>query len=378
MKIEMGESLMLSYLKHVLGCQIIQTNWKPSPTWSYDIERGNKVMEMIDKINEYFKEEFASEYQDEIKQFFGRIKNFNNGKMDFTIFKQDKDNNVNLEQLLSQGECDLIGIYIQGEKLNAYAAEVAYHSKGLGYGAKDEAIMKVAEKMLRAVFDLYLFFEVDKGKVIFASPVVKNGVLEPLMLVIKKAQDIFNKHDFKFELILKCNDEFKKELLEPLIPVSADINDTSELFLRSYQLEHLFDDNVPQTSETDNENANHSSNKNKSKNINHDYYLKAKGKIKRWAEHPKQINYKIIRSYFKLADKCDNVTLTKMKKLCRNKEEHPDMYIPSDDSFKNNYSQMKIDGAKSHGKVFVEDGGYVHIWPDVKNELMKYKEKFCS
>ena len=72
MKIEMGESLMLSYLKHVQGCQVIQTNWKPSPTWKRDIERENKVMELIDEINEYFKEKFASEFQDEIKQFFRR------------------------------------------------------------------------------------------------------------------------------------------------------------------------------------------------------------------------------------------------------------------------------------------------------------------
>jgi hypothetical protein len=29
MKIEMGESLILSWLKHVKNCQIVQINWKP-------------------------------------------------------------------------------------------------------------------------------------------------------------------------------------------------------------------------------------------------------------------------------------------------------------------------------------------------------------
>ena len=377
MKIEMGESLMLSYLKHVQGCQVIQTNWKPSPTWKRDIERENKVMELIDEINEYFKEKFSSEFQDEIKQFFRRSKDFNNGKMDFSIFKYDKDNSVNLEQLLTQGECDLIGIRLQDKKIKAFAAEVAYHSKGLGYGAKNKAVLKVARKMIRAAFDLYLFLEVDKGEVIFASPVINRGVLLPLRMVIVELQEILKKNNFKFELTLICNEEFKDELLESLTPISSDINDTSELFLRSYQLEHLFNDNITQISETDYINDNHSSNENKSKNINQDYYGKANEKIERWAEHQDQINYKIIRSYFKLADKYDKVTLTKMKKLCRNKEEHPDMYISSDDSFKNNYSQMKIDGAKSHGKVFVEDDGYVCIWPEVKDKLMKHKEKFC-
>jgi len=30
MKIEMGESLMLSWLKHAKSCKITQLNWKPS------------------------------------------------------------------------------------------------------------------------------------------------------------------------------------------------------------------------------------------------------------------------------------------------------------------------------------------------------------
>jgi hypothetical protein len=30
MKVEAGESLILSWLRHVVGCQIVQLNWKPS------------------------------------------------------------------------------------------------------------------------------------------------------------------------------------------------------------------------------------------------------------------------------------------------------------------------------------------------------------
>ena len=33
MKIKAGESLIFSWLRHVQGCPIAQTNWKPSPTW---------------------------------------------------------------------------------------------------------------------------------------------------------------------------------------------------------------------------------------------------------------------------------------------------------------------------------------------------------
>lgn len=33
MKIEKGESLSYSWLRHVKECQIVQTNWKVSPQW---------------------------------------------------------------------------------------------------------------------------------------------------------------------------------------------------------------------------------------------------------------------------------------------------------------------------------------------------------
>ena len=34
MKIEMGESLFYSWLRHVKECQIVQTNWTTSPQWT--------------------------------------------------------------------------------------------------------------------------------------------------------------------------------------------------------------------------------------------------------------------------------------------------------------------------------------------------------
>lgn len=33
MKIEMGESLAISWLKHIKKCAIVQTNWKQSFEW---------------------------------------------------------------------------------------------------------------------------------------------------------------------------------------------------------------------------------------------------------------------------------------------------------------------------------------------------------
>ena len=44
MKSEMRESLILSWLRHIKECQIVQTNWKPSSKWEL------KGIEQIEKL----------------------------------------------------------------------------------------------------------------------------------------------------------------------------------------------------------------------------------------------------------------------------------------------------------------------------------------
>lgn len=52
MKIEMGESLMQSYLKHIKCCLITQTNWKTLRSWKSHNE--NKFKMRFDKSNAKF------------------------------------------------------------------------------------------------------------------------------------------------------------------------------------------------------------------------------------------------------------------------------------------------------------------------------------
>ena len=105
-----------------------------------------------------------------------------------------------------------------------------------------------------------------------------------------------------------------------------------------------------------------------------DYYGKAIGRIPIWALKPDQYNHKIIRAYFTALDIAGSATITMMERLCSEKE-HPELYVPT---FKNNYSQMKIDGAKSHGKVFEDDGENVWLWSEIEDTLLKYKLSFYS
>ena len=50
MKIEMGESLFYSWLRHVKECQIVQTNWTTSSQWQLSNEdRLEDIMARTDK-----------------------------------------------------------------------------------------------------------------------------------------------------------------------------------------------------------------------------------------------------------------------------------------------------------------------------------------
>lgn len=107
---------------------------------------------------------------------------------------------------------------------------------------------------------------------------------------------------------------------------------------------------------------------------NRDFYGKANQRIPVWAVKPNQYNHKILRAYFKAKTTTDNVTIDTMELLCSDTS-NPELYVPT---FKNNYSQMKLDGPKSHGKVFEDDGQTVHIWHEIKDTLMRYKSNFCD
>lgn len=63
-----------------------------------------------------------------------------------------------------------------------------------------------------------------------------------------------------------------------------------------------------------------------------------------------------------------------MELLCRDTS-NPELYVPP---FKSNYSQMKLEGPKTHGKVFEDDGQTVRIWHEIEETLMKYKSYFCD
>ena len=232
MKIEIGESLALSYLKHVKKCVLYQNNWKISSKWAKPDEEENKNKD--DKTVE-------GKVFEEIKIIFK------------DIFKSDT-----LKQTLKQAEIDALGIDKEGK---VYAVDVAFHEGNLNY--KGGTANCVKKKLLRSYLILLRYFPDRDYDIIFASPkvgpTVNSDIFNTLKFNQSKADNKeINKselNDFeklkrflndniefknKVRFIYISNEEFKKGFLYNTIEASESDSDTNELFMRSYKLFQLF------------------------------------------------------------------------------------------------------------------------------------------
>lgn len=200
MKIEIGESLIYSWLRHIKSCQIVQTNWKASSTWA-----KQSTIDWEEKYNSF-------------------------------VYKYQISNSSKLDQLIKQTECDAIGISMGTEK-KVYAVEVAFHERGLGYGTAEENASKIMVKFFRIAVCLNVFLGCTEAEIIFASPVINKQTLTKIKNY-QITEDI-NGQEFKFSFHIYANTDFNKEILNPLLSISKDIKDGNELFVRSYHLIQL-------------------------------------------------------------------------------------------------------------------------------------------
>ncbi|WP_326512181.1 hypothetical protein [Clostridium intestinale] len=212
MKIEMCESLVKSWLKHIEECNVTELNYKPSNLWgTYDEET---ISELFEKV---------------------RVEFTNNG---IGIFK----NNSSWNQLIKQAEIDVLGVKLLGNEVqDYYLVEVAFHEGGVNYGNKEITIANILKKIIRAIFILYCKFGSKKGKIIFTAP--KMSYLSEIDAGIIKLREIINEtiKDNNYEIKIIANDDFKDGILNKVLVNSNVIADTSELFLRSYQLLNMFE-----------------------------------------------------------------------------------------------------------------------------------------
>jgi len=205
MKIEIGESLILSYLKHIKKCVFYQANWKVSSNWNIDENSNDKVSFIYDNIINH------SEFSE--------------------IFKQSK-----FEQLIKQSEIDVIG-WDGRDKI--YAADIAFHEAGLNYGSKIETKNRVFKKLLRSYLTLLAYFPNKKYELIVASPKVHSATEDIIKDYFNVLNKDFSEENVKFKYI--SNDLFRDEIFIPTIEKTKIDSDIGELFIRAMKLTNLFE-----------------------------------------------------------------------------------------------------------------------------------------
>ena len=303
MKIEIGESLALSYLKHVKKCVFYQTNWKISSHWAKtendmaedifhkikhieeyvkkkenknenEIEIENRVIKIFKNIfpNKELKKKIAlcQKLQQTVKDTtnpilqqteidtikntlekaeidaLNQILNKNKIKTIDNILKQAEKDALN--QILKQAEIDVLGIDQNGK---IYTIDIAYHEDGLRYSSKSEETKeKLIKKFLSSYMMLLRYFPDRDYEITFASPRVITGTDDLITQTFNDLNTFFdNNVELKNKVKLKnnvefkyiSNEEFRKEILDKTIKASEKDSDTNELFMRSYKLLELFD-----------------------------------------------------------------------------------------------------------------------------------------
>jgi len=218
MKIEMGESLLLSWLRHIKECQLVQTNWKSSAKW----ELKNK--EILEQLMQDSSNVFKTKYG-------------------YDLYK----GNSGIDQVLAQAEIDVIGISFDESDKHIYAIDVAFHEAGLNYGSREETVSRVIKKCIRTAMCIYGYYGSSDGTIIFTSPKINPAVIKDINACTDDIALVLSNLGLNYEIRIIANEDFSDKILEPVLNVLGDVSDTSELFMRSLQMYNLFAGKKPKT-----------------------------------------------------------------------------------------------------------------------------------
>ena len=210
MKIEIGESLIFSWLRHVMGCPIAQANWKPSPTWPIRSEPG-----------------LATDFE--------KMREIAEQRLGFEILKRSS-----FQQFIRQAEVDVLGLRFGDAGLAAIAVDSAFHENGVQYGDLKETVGRILKKMIRTAFVLNAYFDLDQGDIVFATPKMHNAVHDALQGCWPELQSVLadcaSLSAERRQLRIVTNGDFVEEIIQPVLDRMDQVADTTELFLRAQQL----------------------------------------------------------------------------------------------------------------------------------------------
>jgi hypothetical protein len=157
-------------------------------------------------------------------------------KYGFNIYR-----GASFRQVLTQAEADAVGVSVTDSGISVCAIDVAFHEAGLNYGEKKKTVEKVVQKLLRTAMCVSGYFGTNDGDIIFASPKIHRAVTAELAPCVADVNGLFTEIGFGFKAEIIANGEFNTQVLKPILTASAGVADTSELFMRAYQLMKMFE-----------------------------------------------------------------------------------------------------------------------------------------
>ena len=215
MALDISESAVYSWLRHIEGYSIVHNNWKLSPLQIDEYANDEMVLQLFESANNKWNE------------YYGK-----------PLF------NSSLKQTLKQAECDAIGIKVEEGFMAVAMAEVACHTEGLMYGNNSKTADKIFAKILLDIMMSYLCFGQSNLKAYFISPVVKPSVINSINERIPAANEALTGTAFaesSIELIF--NDDYKQKINDPLKELVSQKKLTSaedaEDYLRSLMIYDL-------------------------------------------------------------------------------------------------------------------------------------------
>jgi hypothetical protein len=225
MKLEMGESLAVSYLKHILGCQVVQLNWKISSKWPLS-HTDDAILDTLCSEDPFLGPHFD-------KLYVGKAEE-----------EEEATSPLTVGEFLRQGEIDVLGIKFTGGQVEKIVAvDSAFHLNGVGYGNLQTNIARIYKKLIRSAYTIKLYFGQDfLCESLFITPFTRSiNEAQKMKVFFEDLQNSLG--DERLQLKFYSDEDFRKDILLPLLDGSVTSVDTSELFYRSAMLiKHSFKD----------------------------------------------------------------------------------------------------------------------------------------
>lgn len=205
MKIEIGEFLILSWLRHVRGCVVTQMNWSPSPAWTIARER-------------------------ELRATFEAVRRFSDDAIGRSSFAQ-----IDFEAFVRHANIDVLGLRLDHHVggIEAIAVDSAINDTELPHGSAEETIVRLIQRMTRAGFALAAYLEPRQTNVVFATPwlaiPVRQEVQRHLSLLESRLAEQRNHAVSRLRFRVIADGDFADEIVQPVLEHVDAVADTSGL-----------------------------------------------------------------------------------------------------------------------------------------------------